>query len=154
MGVFFLMVSDVGLIAVSLISLAGMVLLFTLNNSTWFKKENFKIQKYNVMATNRLNLKKLEKDLGLKPSKLPKEEKSTVENISSWVSLLKDLDPDQIKALATKFLGGGEEYEEEEGEDLISTILKNVDEDTIKSFIDGLAKGKQDGGTQIQSQVP
>lgn len=140
------------LIYLGFIMLIGQIILMQMWMANWFKKENFKIQKYNVMATNRLNLKKLEKDLGLKPSKAMKEEKSTVENIGSWVSLLKGLDPEQIKGLADKFLGGGEEYEEEEGEDLIGTILKNVDKDTIKSFMDGLAQGKKDE-TQAQSQV-
>jgi len=60
-----MMVSDVGMITVSIISLAGMVLLFALNNSTWFKKENFKIQKKIVMDENRIKLKKLEKEMGI-----------------------------------------------------------------------------------------
>jgi len=140
------------LIYLGFIMLIGQIIIMQMWNMNWFKKENFKIRKYNTMATNKLTLRKLEKEMGLTKGKEPKEEKSAVENISSWMSMLKSLDPEQIQALATKFLGGGEEYEEEEGEDLIGTILKNVDQDTIKSFIDGLAKGKTEN-EQIQSQV-
>lgn len=132
------------LIYLGFIMLIGQIILYQMYQSGWFKKENFKMQKFNIMAENKIKLKKLEKDLGLKPSKAPKEEKSVGENIGSWVTLLKSLDPDQIKSLADQFLGGGEEYEEEEDEDIIGTILKNVDKDTIKSFIDGLGKKTQD----------
>ena len=132
------------LIFLGFIMLIGQVILLQMYQHNWFKKENFKIQKFNIMAENKLKLKKLEKELGMSTGKAPKEEKSVGENIGSWVSLLKSLDPDQIKALADQFLGQGEEYEEEEDEDIIGTILKNVDGDTIKNFIDGLSKKQQD----------
>lgn len=132
------------LIYLGFIMLIGQVILFQMYQMNWFKKENFKIKKTLDLAEIRIRMKKLEVDLGLKPSKAPKEEKSAVENVGSWINLLKSLDPDQIKALADQFLGGGEEYEEEEDEDIIGTILKNVDKDTIKSFIDGLGKKTQD----------
>jgi len=111
------MVSDIGLIAVSLISLAGMVLLFTLNNSTWFKKENFKIQKKNVMDENRIKLKKLEKDMGLtSKSSVPvyQEQPSMLETGGNLLNMAKNLTPEQLQLLAGKFLKEDEGYDEKE----------------------------------------
>ncbi|GAH01853.1 unnamed protein product, partial [marine sediment metagenome] len=109
------MVSDTGLIVVSLISLAGMVLLFTLNNSTWFKKENFKIKKKNTMDVNRLNLKKLEKELGITGAveKPYQEPQTPLETGANLLNVAKNLSSDQLKALADKFLGE-EDYDEKE----------------------------------------
>lgn len=137
-------------ILLGIIMLIGQIILYQMYQSGWFKKENFKIQKQDMIGEMRLRHKKLAKDLGLQPSKAPKEEKSVVENVGGWVSLLKGLDPDQIKALADKFLGGGEDYEEEEDEDIIGTILKNVDGDTIKSFIDGMGKKTKQDQDQVR----
>jgi len=138
--------TDAGLIAMSLISLAGMILLFTLNNSQWFKKENFKIQKSNVMAENRLNLRKLEKDLGLKHGKAAPEEKGILDKIgglADLLPLLKNLDQDQISGLIDKFIGGGsggEDYDEEDGVGMLMDFAgKNPD--VVKGLLEGITKG-------------
>lgn len=146
---------DGEIVVLGFMMLIGQIILMQMWQNNWFKKENFKISKSNVMAQNKLTIRKMEKDMGLTKGKLPKEDATVADKFSGLTALLpalKDLDPEQIKGLADKFLGGGDDYEAAEGEDLIGTILKNVDGDTIKSFLAGLSEG---GGEQeLISQVP
>lgn len=79
-----------------------------------------------------------------------KEEKSPMDNISQWLPLLKNLDGDQIGALADKFLGGGEEMEEATG---LEGILDKIPPDVIDSFLKGLSK-KESGGGKFGGQEP
>ena len=148
------MISDTGLIVVSIISLAGMVLLFTLNNSTWFKKENFKIQKSNVMAQNKLTLRQMERDMGLKPTKkiVSEEPKSTVDLAKDFIPILKNLSGEQIQALADKFLSPEDQAYEEPGGDLTGMLIKYATEnpELVEGLLKGLSEGKNAGG---QSQV-
>lgn len=142
------------LIFLGFIMLIGQIILLQMWNNNWFKKENFKIQKANVIAENRLKLKKLEKELGVTIGKTPKEPATLVEKIGGITDLLTTLEPDQVKALANKFLtrGDEEEYDEEEDEDLIGTLMKNVPEEAIKGFLEGIGKGGS-GGQQFTGQV-
>jgi len=144
------MVSDVGLIAMSFISLAGMVLLFILNTSTWFKKENFKIKKAAVVGENRIKLKKLEKELGLKGTNIPtgNEQRSTMEVGGDLLGILKNLNGDQIQGLADKFLKPKDEIDEgyeERPPDTITSLLEfaNNNPELAESFLKGVTGAKK-----------
>jgi len=110
---------DIGtsIIAGSIISLIGFIIIIQLNNTNWFKRQNWKFQAQNIKAENKLKLKKLERELGLQQSMKSQPEALGASN-SSGISLLSDLAPllskldgDQLSALAERFLpeGGGEE---------------------------------------------
>jgi len=106
------MVSDIGLIVCSIISLAGAILLYSLSTSTWFKKENFKIKKKSVMDENRIKIKKMERELGITgATKAYREPQTPIETGSNLLSVLKNLDGDQIQGLADKFLKTDDEHE-------------------------------------------
>lgn len=101
------MVSDAGLISMSLISLAGMVLLYTLSNRTWFKRQNFKIEMFNIKATNKLQLRKLEREMGLTPGKKTgtAAAASPLGGIAQLLPLLKTLEPEQLSGLVEAYTG-------------------------------------------------
>lgn len=108
-----------GIIAGSIISLAGMIFLYILSNNNWFKRENFKIQKSNIMSENRLKLKKLAKQLDVELGAAPKEDKSLIDS-------LKDLDIDKIKDLLGYVQKEEEEVEQEEEENIINSAIKEI----------------------------
>ena len=144
------MVSDAGLIVVSIISLAGMVLLFALNNSTWFKKENFKIQKKAVMDENRIKLKKMEKELGLTSTTRPyREPQTTLETGGNVLNLLKNLNGEQLQTLADKFLGNEETDYEEQPKGTIDSLLEfaNNNPELAAEFLEKFS-GKKDSDTE------
>lgn len=150
------MVSDGGLIAMGLISLAGMVLLFTMNNSMWFKKQNFKVDIFNVKAQNKLNLRKLERDMGLTTSKASVIKETTspsLGGIEKLLPLLKNLDSDQLGGLLEAYTG----LTAEEGAEgtMLDTLLGYAEEhpEIVKGLLDGLTGGAEGGGNQTQSQV-
>lgn len=152
------MVSDAGLIIVSVISLAGMVLLFTLNNSTWFKKENFKIQKKAVMDENRIKLKKLEKEMGLTgKSVVPayQEPKSALETGGNLLEVLKNLSGDQIQGLADRFLSP-EETEGREPQGVLENLLEfaNNNPELAEQFIKGISNKKENTETGVDLYTP
>ena len=140
------MISDVGMIVVSLISLAGMVLLFTLNNSTWFKKENFKIQKKTLMDENRIKLKRLERELGLQASpNMPYQEpRSALDVGGDLLGVLKNLDSDQVKGLAAKFLNPDEPAYDAPESDITSTLIDYATKhpEVVQGLLEGVTKGK------------
>ena len=149
------MVTDTGLIVMSIISLAGMVLLFTLNNSTWFKRENFKIQKKTLMDENRIKMKRLEKELGLKAGSTTTytEPKSTIDLAGELLPVLKNLSGDQLQGLVDKFLSPEDQaYDAPEG-DVTSTLIKYATENP--EIVEGLLKGlgAKNEGAEGQSQV-
>lgn len=140
------MVSDYGMIAVSIISLAGMILLFILNSNQYFKKENFKIKKKAVMDENRVKIKKLERDLGIiGATKADLETHTPLETGANLLGVLKNLNGEQIQGLADKFLKPDDEQEYEQQPQ--STIDKVIDFATnnpemAAEFMKGLSKGK------------
>ena len=144
-----IVVSDLGIIAASIISLIGMILIFMINNNNWFKRQNFKLQATNIKAENKLKLKKLERDLGISHSKNTGSDKEALSFapestnlLASLAPILKNLDGDQLKDLADRFLPQAEEYEPE---GLAGTLL-NFAEDNPE-IVEGLLKGlsgKQD----------
>ena len=91
------------------IMLIGIVLITQLNVRTWFKKENFKIQKSNVLAQNKLQLRKLEKELGL--TNVNKKGNSNI-NLNA------------LKGIASE-LGLTGDLEEGEG-DFVSNLLNGI----------------------------
>jgi hypothetical protein len=113
------------LIIVSIISLIGTIIIATMFNANWFKKENFKLQKQNILAENRIKFKRLEKEMGLRDKApamdysalLPLAEKflKPAESAEDWVDESPDgvtgalLDyaaahPDIVQSLAKGFL--------------------------------------------------
>jgi len=141
-----MMVSDVGMITVSIISLAGMVLLFALNNSTWFKKENFKIQKKIVMDENRIKLKKLEKEMGIVGGKPYQEPQTPLETGSNLLSVLKNLDGEQIQGLADKFLKPEDQQEYDSPPSTMESLLDfaNNNPEIAQQFLKGVTSAKKD----------
>ncbi len=127
------------LILMAFVMLIGQIIMLQMWNNNWFKKENFKIQKKNIEGENRLRLKKLEKELGLKQS-TPRdfnETPGTMDTLANLLPILKNLDPDQLGALIDKFTGGGELLEPEGG---LGGILNNIPPELIESFLKGLNK--------------
>jgi hypothetical protein len=139
------MVTDTGLIVVSIISLAGMVLLFTLNNNNWFRRENFKIQKSNVLNENRIKMKKLEKDLGITSSKT-----QNTHETGGVLDLIKGLDSDKVGQILdlVKGEGGDMAYDDAPKSD-IAAIIDKLPPSVIEGFLSKLqdnTSGKEGGG--------
>lgn len=133
------------LIFLGFIMLIGQIILLQMWNNNWFKKENFKIKKTKDLADNKLRMRKLERDLGLTPSKAPKEEPSTMgtlSNLTGLLPLLKNLDADQLSGLVDKFIGGGAETEEQG--DVVSMLMEYAtrNPEMVQGLIEGLTKGK------------
>lgn len=141
-----------------IVMLIGQVILMGMWNANWFKRENFKIQKSNVLAENRLNLRKLEKDLGLGSSKkelLPTESPPTdklglLSQLAPLAPILAKLDSDQIGALIDKFVTGAESEEGGGG------LLESIPPELIESFLKGFKenKGSGDGGVSSEDFTP
>lgn len=132
------------LIFLGFIMLSGQIILLQMWNNNWFKKENFRIEKSNVMAKNKLTLRKLEKEMELTPSKniAPAESKGALGNLADLLPLLKNLDADQLGALIDKFVGGGD-YEEGGGDlttGIMDYAMKNPE--MVQGLLEGLIKGK------------
>ena len=134
-------------------TLITILLWSNLSLSKYFKKENFKTGLTNVRATNKLQLKKLEREMGLKPgsSKATPGKLGNIGSLMDLIPLAKALEPEQLKELASMFLEGGFEGEEaQEGGGLLDNIPKSV----IDSFIKGLTEGGGSGEEKaIESQV-
>lgn len=139
------------LIYVAIIMQIGTLITILLWSNTslrkYFAKENFKTGLANVRAENRLNLKKLEKDLGLgsvksqiTPTTPPSVDKLGL--LSQLAPLLSKLDGDQLGILIDKFVGGEELTEIAEG---AGGILDSIPPELIKSFLEGIQKGNVGG---------
>lgn len=129
------MVSDTGIIVTSIISLMGMVLFFMINNSNWFKRENFKLQVATVKAENKLKMKKLEKELGINQKKSP----------------IQDID---VKGLISEYLGGDEEPREGSILDsippsVIEGFLDKIPPEKIQEILGGLTKNAEDNNQYL-----
>lgn len=120
-------------------SIAGAIIVSQMWMHNWLKKENFKMQKSNIMAENRIKMKKLERELGLKGSKAPVEhEKAGV------LELLGGLDKDKIAGILDLLQGGGDvdDYEPEPKSDL-ERLISNLPPGVIEGFLKNI-KGDQD----------
>ena len=129
------------LIAVTFVSsIFGLMGIMMLQHN-WFKRENFKFQKSNIMAENRLKLRKMEKELGLSGNKGMSNTSAPSGNI---LDQLKGLDLDKIQGLLSLIQKPSEEYETEDNP--LGQILKNVPPEVIQGFLKGLNKGGSEGG--------
>ena len=149
---------DGELIFMGIIMLVGQIILMQMWNANWFKKENFKIQKSNTMAENKIKLKKLEKDLGVTGGNYQKPEAGVIEQ-------LKGIDIEKIKTGLNLIQKPEEEEEyidvEVEGKPgILESALEyaEANPDKAKILIDkGLEilgdKVKNPGGNDIQGQV-
>lgn len=141
------------LIVVSIIILIGQVILMWMWQQNWFKKENFKIQKSNVMAQNKLQIRKMEKELGLTnvKSSVAPPELPPLGGIGQLLPLLKGLDGDQLSGLIDKFVPGSEER----SSGPIDTLLEFAEDnpEMVQGLLKGLTGGAKDGETQQQTQV-
>lgn len=137
------------LIYLGFIMLIGQIILMQMWNSNWFKKENFKLKKKDIEGEIRLRHKKLERDLGLKPSKASKEEKSPLDNIGGWIKVLRNLDPEKLGKLTDIFTGEGADYEEGEDRGIVGEILDNIPKDVIEGFLEGITKKKEGSSGEI-----
>jgi hypothetical protein len=115
-------------------SIAGTILITQMWQMNWFKKENFKFQKANVMAENKIKLKKLEREMGLDtPKGTSFNEKGGLNDI------IKGLDRDKIEGILDTLGGGKDEYIEEEPSEL-EKILKMLPPSVIEGFVSQLTK--------------
>jgi len=129
------------LIIGSFISLIGFLIFQERSVKNYFRKENFKLQKSNIMAENKLKLKKLEREMGLTGSNstVTKEENT---GIGGLLPLLKNLDSDTITNLLPLLSGGGGDGSAPEG--LTESLLNFAEEnpEIVKGLLDGLKIGK------------
>jgi len=123
------MISDAGVIGVAIISLATAYIISQSQLRNWMKKQNFSLQ----VQAEKLKLKKLEKDLGLKrgSTALPQgENKSLTETLAG-------LDLNKIKELAGLLNKDDTEvdYEDQPSiEGFISDVVQNNPE-LVQQFL-------------------
>lgn len=117
--------------------IVGAIITTQLWQMNWFKRENFKMQKTNIMAENRIKLKQLERELGLTKIKNPMPPESKPDMLGSLAPLLSKLDGDQLAGLAERFLPAQGEDVEEGG---IGGMLLNFAQENPE-MVEGLLKG-------------
>lgn len=129
-GVFMEIGIGVAMIVTGLIMNVFFIFVYLLSQRSWFLKENFKIQKSNIMAENRIKLKKLEREMGV--SHTPVKEEPT----GNILDLIKNLDIDKIQGIL-ELLGVNEE---EQTGSPIDTLVKMATEnpEIVSKFIGGL----------------
>jgi hypothetical protein len=143
---------DDAFIIVSIISgLFGIIGLMILDRN-WFRRERFKFDQDTQKKEMTLRFKKMSRDLGL-DTKLPPYQPSASnpsDVISGLLPLLKNINPDQLGAIADilggqEAEGGGEGGGIEQG--IIDFATKNPE--MVKNFLEGL-KNKSAGGNESQ----
>jgi len=136
----------------SLFGILGLLII----NFFWFKKQTFKVKLDFLKKKNDLEFKKLAKELGLPTGKNQQtqtyatEEKSENPLSALIPEIVKNLDAEQIGALADRFLPSSDDGGGVGGFD-IDTILKYAAEnpEVAKAFLGGLT-----GGKKTQSNEP
>ncbi len=127
-----------GLIWASLIGGLFGILGLLILNFFWFRKETFKFNLDFKKKEADLNFKKMRKDLGLDSKSIPPNfsppAASPLDNIGPLLNIAKNLNPDQLSAIAD-ILGG--QPEESEG----GGIAGLLDNPLVKQFLSGMAKG-------------
>jgi hypothetical protein len=145
---------DETLIYVSIISGLFMIAGLEVMTHNWFRKERFKFETYNLKKQNDLKLKKMAKELGIgkyAPQEPILEEKQAGNILSQYLpEIIKNLEPDQLAALADRFLPESEERTEG---GMLDGILKYAAEnpEIAKSFLEGVTGGKKK--SEYSSQV-
>lgn len=141
------------LIYLGFMMMMGQIIMLLLWQRGWFKKENFKIEIATIKATNKLNLRKLERDMGLTPSKkiMATEQPTLLQQFSQWAPLLTSLDGEQIKGLADRFLGTGE-VEEGGGTDIDRLLnFAAANPEMAESFMQGITGAIKTGTKSTDS---
>jgi len=135
--------NDIALISVSIIGIIGAIITTQLWQMNWFKRENFKIQKSNVMSQNKIKLRKLERDLGLNKDKnvQPVEQKGILD-------LVKGMDRDKIEGILELL-----QNNEGSGEEGSGSILDQIPPELIQGFLQGISKknDKNEGSGENQT---
>jgi len=135
--------NDFALISVSIIGIIGAIITTQLWQMNWFKRENFKIQKSNVMSQNKIKLRKLERDLGLNKDKnvQPVEQKGILD-------LVKGMDRDKIEGILELL-----QNNEGSGEEGTGSILDQIPPELIQGFLQGISKknDKNEGSGENQT---
>ena len=142
---------DEAFVVVSVISgIFGLIGLLLLDRN-WFRRERFKFEQDTLKKQNTLQFKKMARDLGLDSKASPYRNSapsSPLANIPALLEIAKSLNPDQLGTIADILTGAGGSEEAEDGlggmEGLIDFATKNPD--LVKGFLDGLTKGKNQGG--------
>jgi len=130
-------------------SIVGGVIITQMWQMNYFKRENFKFALKNKQKEYNLNFKKLERDLGLKGSKsvsVDEPDNSVLGNVGGLLKVLKGLEPDQIGALADRFLNP---EEVESGQDDLLGTLSNFaanNPEMVNGFLQGLSKKTDNAG--------
>jgi hypothetical protein len=147
---------DEAFIIVSVItSLFGILGLLILDRN-WFRRERFKFEQDTQKKEYALRFKKMARDMGLDtkvntpPYRSPAA--SPMDNIAPLLGLAKNLNPEQLGAIAEVLggTGGGGGDEAPEGlpgglDGLLEFATKNPD--LVKGFLEGITKGKTGGGS-------
>lgn len=131
------------LILMGFINLIGIIIILEFRDRSWFKKENFKIQKTNVMAQNKLTLKKMAKEMGVTLTPQKQEPAGTLDTIKMLAPILQNLDPDTVGLLADRFLGG-EDADTDRG-------FMGIPQGVIDSAIKGIVES-QTGKGELNEQ--
>jgi hypothetical protein len=130
------MPSDWVFIAISLFSLAGIYAITQTNLRNYMKKRNFDLQ----LSAEKLKLKKLESDLGLKNKKTSVVQPSS----PTLLEQLSSIDLDKIKPLLNMLQKTDNEYEyNEEKLDPLREVGAFLQDNPgmVQGFLDGLKKG-------------
>jgi len=128
----------------SIFGLCGLLLL----DRNWFRRENFKIQKSNTQAMNKLQIEKMRKELGLskQPSAITSGASAGSGDLGGLLGIAQSLGKDKVLDLVEKFLpddGGGSDDDEESE---VEKILKYVPPDVIQNALKGITGTKEGGG--------
>lgn len=126
------------LIIVSIISLAGAILISTLYNRNWFKRENFKIN----IAAEKLKLKKLAKDLDIAPVKTSTDK--------GLIELLGNLDKDKIAGILDMLQSGSDTDIESDGIENVLMNFASKNPELVKNLINGLGSA----GANPNNKIP
>jgi hypothetical protein len=142
---------DEAFIVVSVISGIFGILGLELISHNWFKKERFKFEVFNLKKRQDLELKKMARDMGLDYKISSRNTQQAGDGVGSLLDIAKNLPPESLGAIADIIqgrLGGGEgegSVMPEGLEGLAEFAMKNPD--IVKSFIGGLNKNKEGGGS-------
>jgi len=135
------MITDVGMVAVAIISLATAYIISQSSLRNWMKKQNFSLQ----MQAEKIKLKKLERDLGLKGGKKISGPEPTL------TETLGNIDLDKIKDLAN-MISKDQDNDYDLGDDepsvegFIADVVKN-NPDLVQQFLGKLQGGKDGKGS-------
>ena len=122
----------------SLFGILGLLLI----NRNWFKKMRFKTELDLLKAKNRVEIKRLEKQINIDTPRNEKIENSQSNLLTQIAPLLKNLDGEQIASLIDAFTGGGQEAEAPEG---LSGLLQDIvseHPELVQGFLQGIGKNK------------